>query len=220
MKHIKEIVILTLLFITPFLYSQAQEGARGYEEKGEELIQKATEQITGYESLIIDFTYIVEDSGDVLETSQGQTFLEGDKYYISVDAYEYTSDGETVWTCLKEVGEIHVNYTENLEQSLNPVHLLQDFQNHYKSKFIRQEEYTGETVSLIDAIPNEPQAFHKYRVAVKEYDNSLAYIKAYDRHGGTYKISIDEIQKNPTIPAEKFSFDESEYQEMDIIDLR
>ncbi len=222
MKTMKFIIcILITITSTTTLCAQPHERTGYYEEQGEILIKKAGDKIKSYNSLTIDFTYIHENiSQEIYETSPGKIFIQGNKYNIKSNDYQYISDGETVWVCLIDAGEIHVSYADDIDQSMNPVHLLEEFQEHYRAKLIRQENVLGNIVNLVDAIPNQPRSFFKYRVAISDSDNMLSYIKAYDRHGGTYKIQFDEVKKNMTIPEEKFVFDENEYPDMDIIDLR
>ena len=221
MNLIKQFLILMALCISVCLTAQTQERIIYYEEIGEELIGKASEKIQSYESLVINFSYITEDtSEDQQDAASGVIYLKGDKYNIAIDDHEYISDGTTVWVYMKDVREIHINDAENIEQSMNPVYMLNDFQEHYRAKLIRQETVLDKIVNLVDVIPTKPHAFFKYRVAILDSDHMLSYIKAYDRHGGTYKIKLNEIEKNTDIPDEKFQFDVSEYTDMDIIDLR
>lgn len=221
MKVKKLIIIIVALIFSVSLYAQPHERQDHYEEQGEKLIGKASDKIKSYSSLIIDFSYISKNtSQDIFDESEGMIYLEGDKYNIAFDEYEYISNGETVWACLKDVKEIHISYAENIEQSMNPVHLLDDFQKHYRAKLIRQETILGELVNLVDVVPNKPHSFYKYRVAIKDSDHMLSFIEAYDRHGGTYKIHINNIETDTPIPDEKFKFDEDAYSDMDIIDLR
>ncbi len=222
MKPLKLIICIaiTITSITS-LCAQPHERTVYYEEQGEKLIKKASEKIKSYGSLTINFTYIHENtSQEIYETSPGKIYIQGNKYNINSGDYQYISDGETVWVCLKDVGEIHVSYAGDVDQSMNPVYLLEEFQEHYRAKLIRQENVLGNIVNLVDAIPNQPRSFFKYRVAISDSDNMLSYIKAYDRHGGTYKIQLDEVKKNTAIPEEKFVFDKKAYPDKDIIDLR
>lgn len=220
MRSIKEIFIIIALIIPVYGISQPQNRTGYYEEQGEELINKASDKIKSFESLIIDFSYIVENAEQgTSATSTGIIHLKGNKYNIALDEHEYISDGETVWVCLKDVKEIHISYAENIEQSMNPVHLLNDFQKHYKAKLIRQDVTDQKFVNLVDVIPNRPHTFFKYRVAILDND-MLSYIEAYDRHGGTYNIRFDNVKKNKTIDSDIFQFDESKFTDMDIIDLR
>ncbi len=221
MNLIKQFVTIMTLCISVCLTAQPQERTIYYEEKGEELIDKASQKIQSYESLVIHFSYITENtSHDQQDAASGVIYLKGDKYNIAIDDHEYISDGNTVWVYMKDVREIHINDAENIEQSMNPVHMLNDFREHYRAKLIRQETVLGKIVNLVDVIPTKPHAFFKYRVAILDSDHMLSYIKAYDRHSGTYKIQLDKIEKNADFPDEKFQFDESQYTDMDIIDLR
>ncbi len=220
------ISIVLILIISPLLSNNQQERhITRYEVKGQEILKKASEKMkTGNDVLRIDFTYIIEsDENDLYDTNTGKTFLHKKKYNILMDDYLYISDGHLALTFLKDVGEVHVNYLENVEQSMNPAQLLDDFKSHYRAKLIREENYNSKIVYLVDAIPNEPQAFFKYRVAVDSKNHELVFIKAYDRHGGTYKIQIDEIKRSSEIPEEKFEINIDKYKkdrDIDFIDLR
>lgn len=218
MKYLTIILSLSLPY---FINAQPHEPSKVYEDRGIELLTKASSKINSYNSLIIEFTYELENSSrDLDESASGKIYMKDNSYNMSFGDYEYISDGNTVWICLKDVGEVHISYAEDIDQSMNPIYLLKDFQEHYSAKLIRQEFYDGKNVHLVDAIPDKPQAFFKYRVAITEDDNMVAYIIAYDRHGGNYKISFDEVEKNPEISEDKFNFDESQYSGFDIIDLR
>ncbi len=219
---IKYITTVSLIVICCLLNAQPRETTpRFYEEKGINILEEARDKIKSYNSLIINFTYEETSSQKNNDKSfTGKIYIEGEKYFMTFDEHEYISDGETAWACLKDVGEIHISSVENMDHSMNPIYLLDEFQEHYRAKFIREEIHEGESVYIIDAIPGKPRAIFKYRPVIKADDKMLAYIVAYDRHGGDYTIHFDEFKKNPEISKDKFSFDKKEYPGMDIIDLR
>ena len=133
----------------------------------------------------------------------------------------FISDGETVWNYLDDMYEIHINYVENMEGGLTPTTLLDNFDEEYRGRFVRQESFNGKTVDIIDLIPNTPQSFFKYRVALNASDHMLVYTIAYDRHGGTYTYTLGKTRTNHEIDDKLFVFNRADFpSDIDIIDLR
>ncbi len=215
------LAVLFSMISSGMVYSQETPPQRRFEEKGEQLMKEASQRLKAYRSLKIEFTYTMENkSQDFEESMAGVLFAQGDKYYMEVGDNLFVSDGETVWSYLEEMEELHINLAEYTEGGLTPTSVLEEFDQEFRSKFIRQESHEGKKVDIIDLLPNEPQAFFKYRVALDAKTKMLVYTMAYDRHGGTYTYSIDRFQPNIEIPSEKFSFSMEDYQDIEVIDLR
>ncbi|MFW5758069.1 MAG: LolA family protein [Bacteroidota bacterium] len=131
------------------------------------------------------------------------------------------SDGETVWNYIDDLYEIHVNYVDDMEGGITPTALLENFEEEYDGKFIRQEPFERKTVDLIDLVPREPQAFFKYRVALDASNQSLVYTIAYDRHGGEYTYTMTSFKTNHNLEDNLFEFDRNDFPEdADMVDMR
>jgi outer membrane lipoprotein carrier protein len=152
---------------------------------------------------------------------KGKVLAKGDKYRMTIGDNTFISDGKNVWNYIDELDEIHINTVENSEGGLSPTALLNDFATQFKSKFIKQETYKGKLVDIIDLVPNGPQSFFKYRIALDAKDQSLVYTTAYDRHGGTYTYAIESLKPNVTIPDSRFVFNRNDFPATaDVIDMR
>lgn len=216
----RNISLLILLLCTLPLMAQ-NDTDRQYEQKGEELMRQAAEKLKSYEALKISFTFRMENESQAIdEEMKGTLISQGDKYYMDAGEHILISDGETVWTYMPEIEEVQVNLVENTEGGLTPTSILETFEEDFRSKFIRQESYKGKQVNLIDLVPTQPQAFFKFRVALDATSGMIVYTTAYDRQGGTYTYSIDQLQVNPKIPANQFSFNLNDYPGVEVIDLR
>jgi outer membrane lipoprotein carrier protein len=216
----KILFILSLMILTSPSFSQTEQDRRA-EQQATELLIKASNKIKNFSTMEVDFSYLMENSQfDISESMKGKIFSKGDKYHMTVGDNVFISDGETVWTYIDDLYEVHINYVENTEGGLTPTALLADFEREYKGKFIRQENHKGKTVNIIDLVPNTPQSFFKFRVAL-DTDNMIVYTIAYDRHGGTYTYNMDRIRSNQPISDDKFSFNLSNFpSDVDVIDLR
>jgi outer membrane lipoprotein-sorting protein len=217
----KTILFLSLIIITLPLFSQTEQD-RIYEQKAVELLKKTSEKIKNYKTMEIDFSYTMENSQfNITETMNGKLLSKGDKYHMIVGDNIFISDGVTVWNYIDDLDEIHINYVENTEGGLTPTALLADFEKEYKGKFIKQETHKGKTVNIIDLVPNKPQSFFKFRLALDNADDMLVYTIAYDRHGGTYTYNLDRVRINQNISDDKFKFNKADFPaDAEIVDLR
>lgn len=192
------------------------------EQMAKELLEKASAKIKSFRSMEVAFTYTMENTAmEVNESYTGKLVSKGDKYRMTLGDNVFISDGQTVWNYLDDLYEIHINYVENMEGGLTPTALLENFGDEYKSRFVKQETYKGKTVDIIDLVPNAPQSFFKYRVALDASDHMILYTIAYDRHGGTYTYSLDRTSVNQNISDDLFVFKRTDFPaNVDIIDLR
>lgn len=216
---------MLIIFLSTFtgITLQAQtDHETEYERRGVELLKKASEKLKGFTTMEVEFSYTMENSQmGISEVMEGRVIAKGDRYHMTVGDNVFISDGVNVWTFLSDLDEVHINTVENSEGGLSPTVLLESFTAEYRAKFIRQESHKGKTVDLIDLVPNVPQSFFKYRIAVDARDQSLVYIIAYDRHGGTYTYAIQSLRPNVSVDDSKFRYTLSDFPAGVIeIDLR
>ncbi len=215
----KKLSLITATFFFCLTMAAAQTPA---EQKAGELLKKASDKIKAFNTMEVDFNYIMENPhADIKESMSGKIYSKGDKYRMTVGDNIFLSDGETVWNYIDDIYEIHINTIENTEGGLSPTALLSDFENDYKSKFIKQETHNGKLVDIIDLIPVEPQSFFKYRMALDAQDQMLVYTTAYDRHDGTYTYTIEKLVPNKEIPESQFEYSQDDFpKDAEVVDMR
>jgi outer membrane lipoprotein carrier protein len=218
---IKKIFPLMALLLSATLFAQTDHHPRA-EQMANELLTKASNKIKSFRTMEVEFTYKMENTSmEIVETMTGKVYSKGDKYRMVIGDNVFISDGETVWNYLDDMYEIHINYVENMEGGLTPTALLDNFSDEYRGRFVRQETFNGKTVDIIDLVPNTPQSFFKYRIALNASDHMLVYTIAYDRHGGTYTYTLGRTRTNHEIDDKLFVFNRADFpSDVDIIDLR
>lgn len=209
-------------FASPVISAETQaQTPKVYEEKGQQLMEEASDKLKAYNTLKIEFTYVMENTNqDILEKMEGTLYSEGDKYRMGVGGNLFVSDGTTTWAYMEDIDEVHITDTEDTEGALTPTSLLNEFDSQFRSTFIRQEQHSGKLVDLVDLVPNDPQTFFKYRIAIDATSKMTVYATAYDRHGGMYTYTIKKYEGNIPIPDDTFSFSPEDYPDIEIIDLR
>jgi len=214
------VLLSALLFNSIMLHGQSQP-ARAFEEKGVELVKKASEKLRSFGSVKIDFTYEMNNTNlDIRETMSGTLVSKGDKYHMKVGSNLFISDGTTMWSYLDDLDEVHISLVENSEGAITPTSILEEFDAQFRATFIRQEQTQGKTVDIIDLVPTTPQVFFKYRLAIDARNHLMVYAIAQDRQGGTYTYTINKLEQNPGVSDSMFIFPLSAYPGVEIIDLR
>ncbi len=216
------IAFICLIFCIQLISAQNQDDApRMYEEKAEEILEEAGRVLRSYESLYASFIYQMEDGESGYEEEMDAIlYTRGDQYHMRIGTNYFISDGEVVWTFMEEVNEVHISLAEDTEGAMTPTSVLDNFREEFRSTWLREESHNNQTVHIIDMMPQQPQAFYKYRVAINTTTHRLEYTQAHDRHGGIYRYNIEALEPNPDIPDGIFSFDPSAYPEIEVVDLR
>ncbi len=224
MTNTLKVITITILSLgaASFAAVAPQNNApRVYEEKGKELMKQAREKLKSYNTLKVDFSYVMENANqDIYEKMEGILYSQGESYRMQVGDNLFISDGVNVWAYMEEIDEVHITLAEDTDGALTPTSLLEEFESQFRATFIRQEQHAGKLVDIIDLIPNDPHTFFKYRIAIDARTKMPAYATAYDRHGGTYTYSINKYEPNISIPSGTFAFSPENHPGIEIIDLR
>jgi len=213
-------LIIGVLCSMVFLSSFASQ-SRPAEIKGENLVKEASKAIKANNSYQITFTLESENSlQEGKETNKGILIISGEKYFMEIAGNLFVSDGINTWSYFKEMNEVHIDLLENNPDNPTPTSLLNDFEKKFRAKHIRQETYKGRSVEIIDLLPKSAYVFHKVRIAIDSRTKMMVYTIAYDREGGTSKFDFDKVEANPSIPANKFTFNPANYRGIEVVDLR
>lgn len=218
---LKRIILAYILALPLIIGTSHAQQTRIYEEKGEQLLKAASDKLKAFNTISIDFSYVMENSQQgILETMEGTLFSKGDQFRMKVGDNMFISDGKNVWIYMEDIDEVQLNTVDNSDINITPTAILDEFDKQYRSTFIRQEQHQGKLTDIIDLVPNKSQAFFKYRIGLDARTSMMVYAIAYDRHGGTYTYNLKRIQPDVNIPASTFTFSASEFPGVDIIDLR
>lgn len=215
-------VFITLLAIFPAVVISGQsQPSRAFEEKGQEILHQASEKLRSFNTVRIEFSYVMENSNQhIHEVMEGILVSKGEKYHMQVGENVFISDGTTVWAYMEDLDEVHINLVENTDGSMTPTAILEEFDTQFKATFIRQEQHNGKFVDIIDLAPNTPQVFFKYRLAIDARERLMVYAIAYDRHGGTYTYNINRFETNRPVSDNLFTFSVTDFPGVEVIDLR
>jgi len=212
------LTILGLLIFTSSVFSQ--ENDKG-DKKSREMLDKLTAKTEAYNSIYVEFSYKMNNKeANIDESTEGALTIMKDNYKLNIAGQLVICDGETIWTYIEDAEEVQVNSVEESEESITPNKLLTAYNDDYRSKFIKEDFQYGATVNIIDLTPLEGKSYYKVRLIIDKEKDQLHDITIFDKNGSTYSYIIKTFTPNVEVEASAFTFNESDYPDVDVVDMR
>ncbi|MCF8217837.1 MAG: outer membrane lipoprotein carrier protein LolA [Bacteroidales bacterium] len=210
----------TIFLVIAFVFAGLLASAQVDNSKSKKILNKASNKLESYQDVSIKFSYNMDNNEhDIHEEKSGSAWIKDDMYRINIQDQIIISDGETVWSFLPGSKEVQVaSAKENAEN--NPLKVLSDWEEKYRSKYIRTETIAGNTIDIIDLVPKEGKSFFKVRVRINQKNHQLVSSTVYDKNSTTYTYIIEEFKTNNNLPDSKFKFSKSNHPDVEVIDLR
>jgi outer membrane lipoprotein-sorting protein len=213
--------ILTSLLIILSLYGFAQYSNQKGDKKSKEILEKFKLKSESYKNFSAEFTYKMENKeADISESKEGSIRVQGNSYVLDIAGQKVISDGNTVWTYIKDVNEVQINEVSEDDESLTPAKILTYFDDKFRSKLIESDLRYGSKAHIIDMIPIEGKSYYKIRLIITAKDYKILEFTIYDKNGSTFSYVIHKFHPNQPIDSNIFTFNEKDHPGVDVIDMR
>ncbi len=209
--------ILFLVAVTG-VYAQTDATAKA-------LLDKMSSTYKGYKTVQANFTVTARQSPQAAAdySESGVILIEpsSGKYHITMDSQELISDGKTLWTVLKDVSEVQVTDVDNSATAISPVNIFSFYSSGYKYVSAADERAGNTALHVIELSPEDTQSpYYKIKLRINQSTNLLYDVTVFDKNGMRYTYAIKGTKANPTVPAGRFTFQQSQYPGVEIVDLR
>mgnify|MGYP003547450432 CR=1 FL=1 len=184
-------------------------------QTAEEFFNNVIEKTKSYNDVSIVFNYrIINKEANIHETMSGYASMKGDSYKLNVDGQEMISDGKVLWTHLIDDEEVMISeITEDDNNS--PLAIIESFSNNVTVSFL---ENNAET-KAIEIKENDGENFEKI-ILTTDKDLKIKKVHAYLSDGNEFVYEITEFTTNQNLPDSMFTFNESLYPDVEVIDMR
>jgi outer membrane lipoprotein carrier protein len=188
----------------------------------DELLKTIVDKTNAYESLEIDFSYImINEAAGIREEKEGKVYVKGDAYKLIIAGQAVISDGKTVWTYLEESREVMINDAEEGEDAITPGNLLTSYYNDFTASFVNVKDNAAKGLKTIELKPQEGKAFSKMQLAVDETKLQIDSFSVFDNNGSNFIYKINKLNPNVELQDAWFSFNPEDFPDLeDIIDMR
>jgi len=125
-----------------------------------------------------------------------------------------------MWTLLLDNKEVMINDVEENEESITPTNLLNSYSDNYKSTYLKEDVINGKTVDLIELTPLKGKTYTKIEVAIEKGMDQIYSFSMFDKNGSTYSYTIKKYTLNKKVGEFEFVFNEANYPNFEIVDMR
>ena len=203
------ILIFILLFLNLSLVAQ--------DEKAKEILDQLSLNTKSYESIDVDFTFdFINISQEINEKQEGNIKISKNKFRLDLNQQIIISDDTTQWIYLKESNELQILEYDAQDDMLSPNKLFTIYEKGYKTQYIEEKD----KVHIIDLFPIESSEFKNIQLQIDVDKIQIKKIILNDKNGGSFSYSINRFTTNAEIDKKLFNFNQEEYPEIGVIDLR
>lgn len=184
-------------------------------QTAEEFFNNVIKKTKSYNDVSIVFNYkIINKEANIYENMSGYASMKGDSYKLNVDGQEMISDGKILWTHLIEDKEVMISEVTE-DNNTSPLAIINSFSKNVTVNYI---ENNAET-KAIEIKGNDGESFERI-ILTADKDLRIKKIHAYLSDGNEFVYEITEFTTDQNLPDSMFTFNESLYPNVDIIDMR
>ena len=203
------------ILIAVFLFSQLI--SFGQDEKSEKILKDLSANTKSYSYMDVDFDFnFINTSQDINESQKGNIKINQNKFRLDLNQQLIISDDSIQWIYLKESNELQIMEYDSQDEMISPNKLFTIYENGYKSQYIELKENNH----IIDLFPIESNEFKNIQLHIDQDKIQLKKIILFDKNGGSFSYSITKLITDKEIDENTFRFNEANYQDLEIIDLR
>ena len=215
--------LFCLSFLPLLLVAQDEEKGMNIKEKAEVLLDRVKEKYNGAESIKVDFTFTLENKkrDNFKEVREGTALLKGEKFRVNLGSHLIICNNETVWTYLKEAGEVQVNTYKPEQMKINPSDMFTLYEEGFLYGYKGEKTIEGKPYHRIELTPeNKEKSFYKIRLLVHQDSYQVARTKVFEKDGSIYTYQFSDYNLGQEVPAQKFTFRKQQHPNVTVIDLR
>jgi outer membrane lipoprotein carrier protein len=156
---------------------------------------------------------------DLEESFAGTVVFQDDRYRVETGAQTFVTNGAITWIYLPTENQVLINdYVED-ETAFSLNNFFLNYTERYDVSSSEVAEYQGQTHFVLHLTPKSPDAFFSdVTLWMRDSDNLVTRLKVTDVNETTMTFELRDIELNPSLQADTFSFTPPDGAE--VIDLR
>ncbi len=199
-------------------------GVNARAQDAEDILDKAASAYEGANGVRVSFTLETRANGRLMGEEEGTARMKGEKFVLTVPGTLIWFDGVTQWSYVERNGEVNVTNPggDELRQT-NPVLLLKSYREGFSATLKGESTApNGKAAYDIELAPRGKREKDIVRVGllVEKFSNLPASITVVAKNGVSTTVRINRLETGVNLPDDTFVFDEADYPDAEIIDLR
>lgn len=192
--------------------------------KAKEILDQLSAKTKSYSTIKADFNYTMDNQAeDIHETQAGSIATKGNKYYLRIAGQEIRCNGKTIWTYLKDAGEVQISeIDEGNQDQITPTSIFTMYEKGFRHKYIKEETINGVVTAVIHIFPIavDEKSYHTVKLYINKSKMEISKVEIMGKEGETYTYSIKSFEPNASISDDFFTFNKANYPGVEMVDLR
>ena len=187
-------------------------------QNAETLFKSAVDKLKSYDNIEIDFDYnMINTEAGIFETMDGAGFLQGDAFKLFIMGQVIICDGHTTWTYNSDAEEVMITEVDKSDGSGSPISVIESYYDNITAKYV-DEAGAIKKIEVKSLISNDN--FKKIIVTLDNNTLEIKDIHLFDNDDTEFVYVIKKFVTNQKLPADFFTFKESDFPDAEIIDMR
>ena len=187
-------------------------------QNAETMFKSAVDKLKKYDNIEIAFDYnMINTEAGIYETMDGAGFLQGEAYKLFIMGQVIICDGNTTWTYNSDAEEVMITEVDKSDGSGSPIAVIESYYDNISAKFV-DENGAVKKIEVKSLMSNDN--FKKIIVTLDSNTLDIKDIHLFDNDDTEFVYVIKKFVTNQKLPADFFTFKESDFPDAEIIDMR
>ena len=187
-------------------------------QNAETMFKSAVDKLKKYDNIEIAFDYnMINTEAGIYETMDGAGFLQGEAYKLFIMGQVIICDGNTTWTYNSDAEEVMITEVDKSDGSGSPIAVIESYYDNISAKFV-DEKRAVKKIEVKSLMSNDN--FKKIIVTLDSNTLDIKDIYLFDNDDTEFVYVIKKFVTNQKLPADFFTFKESDFPDAEIIDMR
>ncbi|MGV3761122.1 LolA family protein [Parapedobacter sp.] len=205
------------------IISAALPGHTQTDAAAKSLLDKVSKTYEAYKTIQADFSLTIKQPQQAPHAETGKIAMDksAGKYYITTGNQDIISDGKTQWMVLKDVGEVQVTEVSPTSDAVSPTNIFSFYKEGYKYVSAADERTGSRQLAVVELTPEDANApYFKIKLRVDERTYQIHDVTVFDKGGNQFVYTLKNTKANPQLADNRFVFKQTDYPDMEIVDLR
>ena len=204
----KKVLFFTVLLLLFNFSIQAQDN------EAKDLLNKVTTIIKGYDNIIIDFKYSLNNAKEnIHQDSKGNVTMKGNQYILNFMGVTKIYDGKKNFTIIPEDEEVTISaVNEEDDSAITPSKMLTFFNSGFKCTMDKLEDVKGRKIQYVKLVPNSSKDQRKdILLGIDVQTKHIYNLIETGKKGTKTVLTVNSFKTNQPLSKNQFTFVASKY---------
>ena len=201
------LMLVAIAMLLPF-------GVQSQDKKAKALLDEVTSKIKGYDNIIIDFKYSLNNlKENINQESKGNVTMKGNMYVLNLMGVTKMFDGKKTFTINPEDEEVSISkLNEKDDNAITPSKMLTFFNTGYKFNWDILQNVKGRKIQYIKLTPNSSKDQRKeILLGIDIQTKNIYNLIEVGKNGTKTTLTVNSFKTNQPLSKNQFIFDASKY---------